>query len=148
MTRRCSLLVLSLLLAPASGLFAAANVAVVSREPVTVFLDAEDVGTAPLTLRAIAPGKHHIRVISRATGASRSYDIVSPRKVTSDQTIEVEFLGDPRRQVVERPVVVERPLVVEEPVVVRRPVVYESPVVLYGPSYYGPSYYRHHYHRW
>ncbi|MBI4871912.1 MAG: PEGA domain-containing protein [Candidatus Riflebacteria bacterium] len=60
-----------------------------------IFLDGEEVGTTPVTLRDIEPGYHAVRFDNPQTGQSKQFQFYSPRKITLEKHLVVEFAKEP-----------------------------------------------------
>jgi hypothetical protein len=66
-----------------------------SDEQAIIFLDGEEVGTTPVTLRDIEPGYHTVRFENPRTHQVREYQFYSPRKMTVEKQYAVDFSKEP-----------------------------------------------------
>ena len=66
-----------------------------SDEQAFIFLDGEEVGTTPVTLKDIEPGYHTVRFENPRTHQVREYQFYSPRKMTVEKQYAVDFSKEP-----------------------------------------------------
>lgn len=68
-----------------------------ANEQALVFVNGEEIGTTPITLRNIKPGYYEVSIRHPYTGEMREMNFYSPKSITIEKTLTAEFKNQPIR---------------------------------------------------
>ncbi|MBI4869987.1 MAG: PEGA domain-containing protein [Candidatus Riflebacteria bacterium] len=89
--RTNSILALAFFFTLAVAAQAAGSAVVTAEGPADVIVDGQRVGTAPVTVSGLAAGAHDIRVVSTATGETKTFTMVAPSRVAVEKSFHASF---------------------------------------------------------